>query len=113
MALYLGCVRALPHPGAQTLSARGHQDTALCCHGQVASGGGCHGHARRRCAADALLTDAAAALVASCRCHCRCCHAATALPTAVLPLMTPRCLRAAKLTAAAALPPRFPPRCCR
>ena len=35
-ALYLGCARALPHPGVRTLSTGGHQDTALCCHGQVA-----------------------------------------------------------------------------
>ncbi len=113
MALYLGCARALPHPGAWTLSAGGHRDTTLCCHGQIASGGGCHGHARRHHTANALLTDAIATLPASCRCHCRRRHAATALPTAVLPLITPRCHRAAKLTAAAALPLCFPPRCCR
>ena len=74
-ALYLGCARALPHPGARISPTGGHQDMALCCHGRVASG-------------------------------------ATVLPAAVLPLMTPRCRRAAKLAAAATLPPRFPPRCC-
>ena len=60
---------------------------------------------------DGLLTDAAAALPASCRCrcHCRRRHAATALPTEVLPPMTPRCRRAAKLATATALPSR----CCR
>ena len=36
-----------------------------------------------------LLTNAAAALPASCRCRCRRCHAATKLPDAVLQLMTP------------------------
>ncbi len=113
MALYLGCAQALLHLGARTLPARGHQDTALCCHGRVASGGGSHGHAHRRRVADALLTDAATTLPASCRCCCRRCHAVTALPAVVLPLMMPRCPRAAKLTAAAALLPRFPPRCCR
>ncbi len=105
MVLYPGCARALPHPSARTLSARGHQDTTLCCHGRIASGGGCHGHARRR----RLLTDAATALPASCRCHfCRR-HAATALPTAVLPPMTLRCRRTAKLATATALLLR----CCR
>ena len=34
--LYLGCARALPHPGAWTLSAGGHQGMVLCCHGWVA-----------------------------------------------------------------------------
>ena len=34
-ALYLGCARALPHSGARTSSARGHQDMILCCHGGV------------------------------------------------------------------------------
>ena len=59
-----------------------------------------------------LLTDAAATLPASCRCHCRRRHAATKLPDAVLQLMTPLCHRAAKLTAAlptALLPLMMPP----
>ena len=53
-------------------------------------GGGCHSHARRCCAVDALPAAAAAALLLSCRCH-HCHHAAVALPTAVLLPMMPRC----------------------
>jgi hypothetical protein len=53
--------------------------------------GGCRGHAQRRRAADAQpAIAAAAAMPASCRCR-----------------------QAAAATAATALPPHFPPRCCR
>jgi hypothetical protein len=69
---------------------------------------GCRGHARRRCAANALPTiTAVAALPESC--SCRQAAAAGKLP---LPASC-RCRQAATATAATALPPHFPPRCYR
>ncbi len=91
-ALYLGCARALPHPGARSSSAGGHQDTTLCCHGRVA-----------------IVAVAFYAVPCHLNLGAPLSRGAT-LPAAVLPLMTPRCRHAVKLATTAALSPLSPHR---
>ena len=96
---YLGCVWALPHPGAWTSSAGGHQDRALCCHGRVAAG---------RCRRAAAATTATTILPLLPR-RCRCCRCQVAAATATAAALTPpplpcfrlRCRQAVAKAAAA------------
>ena len=95
MALYLGGAWALPHPGARTSSAGGHEDTALCCHGRV-------------------VIVAVAFYAVPCHLNLgapspRGQQAAGPTVTARSPLFMPQCCRAAKLAATATLLP--PPPC--